>query len=474
MRRFAGVASVLFTCAVGCGSDERFTDAGVAPDSERADADTTPDPDAGPPDAGPPTTVHVTTYAYCCDDAPGTPAPGVSVFVIAPDGSAGDAGVTDAAGELTLDDVAPGSSVTAIYDLASTEQKVTFVAVEPGDDLTFGERYYQADAGGADGTMTVTYPAIANPTGYSVVHRCGSDSAAGTALTITITQSAGCQTPTSDLLLLAYDASGLVDVGWIEDAAYTSGAAATLPAWTAFSEDNFTVDATGIPATAPITGTRAQVHYDELGDRGLYTLLTPEGGTIALTTTLTPFGARTWTSNELLYDTQVGSHATYRAGAADATAATLSNPTTPLVGQLAINTTLGTVTWPQAAGAYDGAYARLRWNNNEGTYGDAWDVIFPPGVTSVQWDAVPAAVEAHFPDAAATIDAELTLIDLSSATSYDQLRALPAWQLACPQCAVAEGDQPGADVSFDYGSGEGPVGRYLRPRAPGGGAVQRR
>ena len=75
MRRFAGVASVLFTCAVGCGSDERFTDAGVAPDSERADADTTPDPDAGPPDAGTPAagqlagTCSMGMYSFAVDFA---------------------------------------------------------------------------------------------------------------------------------------------------------------------------------------------------------------------------------------------------------------------------------------------------------------------------------------------------------------------------------------------------------------------
>jgi hypothetical protein len=46
------------------------------------------------------------------------------------------------------------------------------------------------------------------------------------------------------------------------------------------------------------------------------------------------------------------------------------------------------------------------------------------------------------------------LVDLSSATSHDELRAAPEWHWWCPGCATKTGELAGqSNVSFDGAEG---------------------
>ena len=110
--------------------------------------------------------------------------------------------------------------------------------------------------------------------------------------------------------------------------------------------------------------------------------------------------------------------------------------------------------WFETAGDYDAAVLYLDWYRSDGKsshYFD-WTIIIPPKVGELRFPSPPPELEAFLPTAMDQVDSELTLVDLSSATSYDATRALPMWRITDPQSAVSYGDEPSAGIATD---GEG-------------------
>src|SRR5690349_2452189 len=135
------------------------------PDAPHANPDAIP-PDASAPDAVAVGSIQVQTETRCCDVPPGSPASGVTIYVIAPDGTLASTTVTDALGSVTIDGVVAGSAVMAVYPPTAVNpvMATTFLAVEPGDTLVFGERYPAPVDFTTGGHFTVTFPPIAPST----------------------------------------------------------------------------------------------------------------------------------------------------------------------------------------------------------------------------------------------------------------------------------------------------------------------
>ncbi|MCX5744376.1 MAG: hypothetical protein NT062_17950, partial [Proteobacteria bacterium] len=163
--RGSGLCSALFIL-VGCSDD---------PIKHLPDGPPAIDAPIGAPDA-PSAAVTVTTLARCCTELPGTPQAAVPVAVIQPDGSLGEMAVTGADGKVTFHDVRSGATITAFYPENATFETtyVTMAGVKPGDDLTFGDHYYQPPlTTGTPGTATLSYPAFANAVHYQMYTTCG-------------------------------------------------------------------------------------------------------------------------------------------------------------------------------------------------------------------------------------------------------------------------------------------------------------
>jgi hypothetical protein len=451
MRKFAGLASSLFTCAVGaaCGSETTYTDAGTL--------------DADPLDATAVLTgdVTVTTHSRCCDSPQGTLVEGVQVLVIQRDGAVGDSGLTDATGTIVLEDVEEGASVTAVYQDGEQYDLVTIVGVEPGDELVFGEHYTPTRAG-TDGSLTVSWPQVAGTYYYNVTGPCGGSNAFGEASTsTTIYFYSYCQTPTADLQFVAYDTSyNILSSGVVADAPYT-GTAVALPAWTA--PLSFTVTSNNLPAPVEEVYLGAYAVVDGTGSLGDTAYTTPVSGSASSTLAMAATGDRIAAWSSLWRPGEFGVQESYQHLGGAATAATFDTVELPWVGGILVSAASRAVTWIQIGEQpYDGAVATASWSRyvpdgGEGgtyTYFD-WQIIMPPGTTSFTWQSPPAAIESVLPTRGDAVDGEVMLVDLSSADGYDALRGVPEWDAACPGCSVERGDLASATISFSGDGGEG-------------------
>ena len=95
----------------------------------------------------------------------------VELISTLPNGTVLATGKTDASGNATIK-VYPGGMVTAVYRHISPDMGAdmyTFVGVEPGDKLDFGQKVLSAGAATTIGTQTYTWPA--SPNGAVSVYR---------------------------------------------------------------------------------------------------------------------------------------------------------------------------------------------------------------------------------------------------------------------------------------------------------------
>jgi len=112
-------------CIVGCGADGRVPDASTGRSGN----------------------VSAATFVRHGVLAPGTPIGGITIDVVQADGTGAQTALTDPDGHLTLHDVRPGAIVSATYPAAQFILPVTtFVGVQPGDQLTFGDGYFPPDS----------------------------------------------------------------------------------------------------------------------------------------------------------------------------------------------------------------------------------------------------------------------------------------------------------------------------------------
>lgn len=454
MRRFGGLASFVFLCLGACGGDQAFPDANTT-DAFSVDGATTPD-------AVPAGDITVTTHSRTGPDPSGTLLADIQVLTVQPDGTAGPAGTTNASGDLTLTGVKQGASVTAIYPLGNDFQLVTVLGVKPGDHVVLGDHYPQQFSA-STGTMTVNFPTVANAAHYYGYTRCSQanvNDGAATAMTFATT----CGNATADMLLEAYDAEFTrIGYGTIRNAPFTDGASATLAAWGPGANNNFTTSITGLAASVDnVYFTTFAQWNDGYRNGGQDYYAQPEAGAASLAMTVPPGGDRVLAFAQLQQgQLQTGAQETYRVLAGDATSATMTAPTLPWLGQVAINGAAKLAQWiPIGTGSYDAAIVFANWSRydakTESTTYYYWTISVPPGQTSLSWAGLPTAVADHLPTDTDSVSGDMQLVDLSNVADYDELRARPEWEWSCPGCASQLGDLTvPSSVAYPFDGAEG-------------------
>lgn len=451
MRRFASLASGLFACVAGCGDDGG---ARKLPDAPVLD-------DAPPPDMLAAGTVNITTMSRCCTVAPNTPQPGILVVAVDADGTVAGTATTDADGKASLS-IKEGATVTAIYpeDNEHDTDVHTYVGVKPDDNLTFGDGYYAVNTlvpEGSNGSMTINWTAQTGATGYQIHTPCqtyGSTDAA--TLTYSATLAYYCQTPTAPIVVAAVDANGkVISSAYVPAAAFTVNAIVDIAAnqWVAQTADNFVLSMSGIDAVVTDARLRANADFDR------YILsnsesLTPENGAASATFSLPGTAPHLYAEARLRRNGNYGAQ-TYYKGSPSPYA--FDAPKLPWISDRAIiNPAQNRVLWFETAGTYDAAVLFLQWQRNESktSHYFNWTVILPPNVADFTLGTPPAELAAFLPSPKDFVDADLQLVDLSSAASYDAARALPEWRITSAFSAVVTGDEPAAGITSDDG-GEG-------------------
>jgi hypothetical protein len=444
MSRFTAVASSLFAVAAGCGDDGHF----IPPDAG----------DDAPPmvDARPSGAVTVTTMVRCCTVTPGTPQAGVTVAVAQPDGTLGETGVTDAAGQVSFANVQLGASITAIYpeDAYGTTDISTIAGVKPGDTLTFGENYYQPDIADAAPTGSVTFNYPHSYYYYQVYGPCsvvGSHSASAS-----LSRRPGCDPATAAITLQAYDNNmNKVATAYLPAADFSGETPVTVESWSPDRTD-FEVSMTGMTppmsvgfeVVAPYPNARLY-NYADVGE--------PTNGTAStmLTAPTTAPAIKTFAYVER--GRLEGDQRVYVSGTSPVTFAA---PTLPWLSAAIVNVKTGKAGWYQTEGTADGAVFHLEWNRwddaAETSHYYRWNLVLPPGVTELELESPVPALAAVLPEIVDDVYApEVRLIDLSSTADYDAFRQLPEWRMTDVPSSILAGHEAMASESISADGGEG-------------------
>ncbi|MCE9577867.1 MAG: hypothetical protein K8W52_32330 [Deltaproteobacteria bacterium] len=444
-----------FACLAACGGGgDNF------PDANNTDANNV---DSGVSiDATVSGAVTVTTRSRCCTDAVGTLIAGVPVIAVQPDGTALPTVTTDASGVAALTGVQLGATITAIYDTTEGPDLVTVVGVKPGDHLEFGEKFTPTTTG-VEGTMTLTFPD--NGAYYfQAFTPCGAPGITGPATQLTLFQYTYCQTPTADILLVAYDTSfNVIASARLHATPYTNDITASVSAWTP-----------GITLTPTLTGLTADTTYvsmvaNSIADTVYYNdNVYPDyaTGTASAPIQLPAGTDRIALSVSESRTGDVGSHVEGRSLAPAATTAAIASNQLPWLGQTTVSGAGSVAQWIQVGtGAYDGAVAYANWSRFDATADTtvyySWTLVLPPGISSYSWAGAPAALADYLPGLGDSVNGDVILVDLTDATGYDGLRAAPEWISSCPECAIRQGDLPGADIAYSFSNG-GCGGRFAK------------
>lgn len=428
-------AGLLFVIALAaCGEDKPFADAAVGSDADEIDAAELI------PDALPAGQVTVTTHSRCCVTLPG-PLAGVDVFVVGPDGTIGDTAVTGADGTAVVD-VVTGDSVTAAYPRSNGADLATVVGVEPGDSLTFGDKFRLPD--GLAVTTTFSWPAAGST--YRLFAPCGSTLTAATS--VVDSNNFACGKLVTDYLVIAEDSKGIAtNWGMFEDVMLVDSGDETLAAWSPAGTLDVTVS--GLPSEVTFAAITSTLVVD-----GRNTFEHAQSGVVTSGATLLasvwPTGAGDRIASVVRLDRSgFGSQEVHDTAGPSTTARPLTPTLLPWVTEAIGNATLGTATWLQTAmTGYDGAVLQISWRrapvaglfggSNDDTF--SWTIVLPPGISEVEFPPVPAALASSAPGAADSIVVEVSLLDLSGVDGYAAFRARPEWVLDCPQCAHASGE----------------------------------
>jgi hypothetical protein len=441
MRITTSISACLLLAA--CGEVHSFTDAGSSPD------------DAEALDATAVGTVNVTALAKCCTNAR-QPVADVEIVSIDADGSPRDRVQTDAAGEATVD-VLAGGSVTAVYPLdASSGQRylATFGAVDPGDELTFGDDFWEG-TGATMSSMRVTWPSgVPNISYWYVYYDCGYSYATGTAAETLVYRYdyAHCRGATTDLVLIGYDTSlgqyarhaSLQDVTWVADGV-VSFATTTLGTNTV----NFSV--TGLPPEINSVYTSAWPVTGPYSLPDAWASGTPSGGTFNQTGQMIPEGDSTGAYLELRRTGDFGYQYSRRRLPASPSSVTWASPTIlPWIGQVASSAAARTITWIQLGDQpYDATTISLYWYTGVGgkLFGGVgvnynWNLILPPGIDEVRFPTLTGDLAEVMPPDDYFLYPDIALVESELFDGYDEVKTHPEWEARCPDCVA-----PGATTA---------------------------
>jgi len=472
MRKFAGVAATLFA-AVGCSSEETFTDAGLELDATATDASIAID-------ANPPGEVTVTTFTRYFD---GVPAPvvraGVTVVAIQPDGTVADTGTSDASGNVTLSGVLPGATVSAIYADENDQDLVTFLGVKPGDHLRFGEHasdFAPIDQSGAATTATINF---ANPAGTTyqtwAVGPCGANSVYYNATSITLPQYDGCQTDPAEIVLQQVGTTNSQPVRQITlpAQAFADNQVIDLTATAWGPVDTFTFGMHGLDDAITNVGVEVRSVFQGSPTYAAYGSPEVTAGAATEAVAVPPNADSVISEIQMSRSGNLGDQSLYqtRPGTASSSTVDVDVQNIPWLGEVVGSAAAQLALWPQVGvQPYDGGILSMYWSRyvpdggEGGTYAYfSWNVIIPPGFVGYQWDSVPAALADYVPATDDNVSVDVAIVDLADADGYDDLRGEPEWAIACVECAFTRGELTGdAYVSYDGDGGEG----FSRPPGP--------
>jgi hypothetical protein len=442
------VSGILAAALAACGGVENRL-----PDGEPGD-------DA-PPDAPPVGAVTVTTYNRCCDD-PGGLTAGVDVFVIEPDGSLGDRKTTSGTGMVTLEGVPAGSSVTALYpQVGSSIDRVTVVAVEPGDNLVFGETV--RDEIGVNGVMSVTVPEYPGAYYYALNSPCGGGSmyAPTTTGNLYFYADSGCDPDDIDIQVTVVSPSYFpMASAYLDNISFADGGNVAVSSWV--TSPTLQLRATDVPSEVDYVELYVESAFSNGSTyyggyrNGVYG--SPTDGMFASSLTWVSGGPGSIGSLSMYRPGDVGEQEFY--GRFTGTASYTASPTPlPWLGEAYVSAVGREVAFAKLGDEpYDAAVLQSYWYDNDPVFGKggtnhSWVVIIPPGVTEFTWANAPAAIAGFLPTTFDNLSGNLMLVDFPNADGYDGLRALDETAITCPECALRTGVVESGLIGVAYGRG---------------------
>jgi hypothetical protein len=132
-----------------------------------------------------------------------------------------------------------------------------------------------------------------------------------------------------------------------------------------------------------------------------------------------------------------------------AVAQTIAAPALPPWSQNGTTASAGLrkATWvlePSASSVYDGQALHMTWIHTTAGVPNAsqWDILVPPGVSAVDFPALPAALADAGPAADDRIVATTRVFEIPSISGYATLRTMTSAHPMCLDCAVRTGDFP--------------------------------
>lgn len=359
---------------------------------------------------------------------------------------------TDMTGNATIR-VYPGGTVTAVYKhtVNMGADLITWAGVKPDDKLTFSNRnpLPTGQPNPTLGTQTYSWPSLATASFYEVFTSCSPFGGLVSAptLTLSLSEFPTChQDPTMTVISAAFDAnSALINFG-VRSTAFVNAQTVALSAWTAAATG--TINITGLPPEISSVNGGFRSVIDprfDMATLGSYSG-TPTEGAFTATFKVTQAGSRT-----------VGSVNLARSGfrtmqildsfSTNTTTQTVAAPVLPPWGQTStiVSTALAMASWfvvPSASSSYDGQLLHVNWTHliSGVSHPSQWDIILPPGVTSLTFPALPTPLDTVLPAPQDGAGAFTRVFDIPSITSYDMLRAQPSGNVMCLDCSVRGGD----------------------------------
>ena len=449
-----------------CGEVHGFTDAGGTGDDTQ-DADTTDALAAG--------AVDVTVLSRCCIRM-GEPVPDAEVVSVDADGTPRDRAQTGAAGTATIE-VGRGGSVTVVYPRGTDNQVhlVTIAAVEPGDSLTFGERF--SDGTGASlGSMRVTWPAAANISNWNLYTNCGGWGYPATATDGLIYRYdyASCEA-TTDVVLVGYDTTvgAWARHGTLLDVAFVDGGVLGFSG-TQLQTTSVRFEVSGLPPEIDYVYAAANPVLGETWLPGASIGGSPTGGSLSDTRQIAPVGDGMLVSVDLDRSGDLGYQYTRSRVPTGTTDLTWAPPRIlPWVGPSAGSPAARTLTWIQLGDEpYDLAFLDLYWYDSTPLFGGVgtsyyWQLYVPPGIDKLVYPELPPELAAFLPPDDAFIAPYVQLIESDLYDGFAEARTHPEWDLRCPSCG---GDYP--TTTYSNGGSGGDLtgvlpGGWMLPRALG-------
>jgi hypothetical protein len=396
-------------------------------------APATPDaitPDVVTIDAPAPGPVTVTTQTrFTGGLPPGTALGNVAVVAVRPDGMLADMQVTDGTSGMATLNAYDGDSVTALYPHMTDAgaDLTTFMGVKHGDSLTFGLKFGVSGTNNSIGTMTITWPAIANA-GYDVFTSCQSAGVGG-ATSFADVEYQLCHHEPMDVVVNAYDqTSGLItQSGTIPAVAFADGSTTALAQWHPGTTTK-TLGLTGLPTEVTQVNMVVQEMVNDRVFFGFGYSGAPSNGQYTSPTFQWPGqGTREWVRSTLsrtgpwyqmyIMDNVAPTTAPYTSAAPALPPWMTSNTIASGPAQMA-------AWFPVGDGPQKGTVLRVSWSHNGAPY--VWTFIVPPGVTAINFPKLPDAIAMNAPHPEDTASVQFVrTFDIPELASYDDVRKLP-------------------------------------------------